>query len=179
VPAAAPTFAAAPTIESERLVLRGHRPDDLDACAAMWGDPAITRHIGGRPFSREETWFKILRYAGHWALCGFGYWVVIERDSGRLVGEVGIADFKRDLAPPLEGAPEVGGALARWAHGQGFATEAVGAALAWGERHLGRRRLVCLIEPANHASIRVADKCGFRPVHRTLYKGEPTIVFAR
>jgi RimJ/RimL family protein N-acetyltransferase len=179
VPAAAPTFAAAPTIESERLVLRGHRPDDLDACAAMWGDPAITRHIGGRPFSREETWFKILRYAGHWALCGFGYWVVIERDSGRLVGEVGIADFKRDLAPPLEGAPEVGWALARWAHGQGFATEAVGAALAWGERHLGRRRLVCLIEPANHASIRVADKCGFRPVHRTLYKGEPTIVFAR
>jgi RimJ/RimL family protein N-acetyltransferase len=45
-----------PVIETERLKLRGHRLGDFGACAAMWADPIVTRHIGGRPFSEEESW---------------------------------------------------------------------------------------------------------------------------
>src|SRR4029077_6257721 len=63
-----------PVIETERLKMRGHRLADLNDCAAMWADPIVTRHIGGRPFSEEETWARFLRYAGHWSLMGFGYW---------------------------------------------------------------------------------------------------------
>ena len=58
----------APALETERMRLRAHRLEDLDACVAMWADPIVTRHIGGKPFTREETWSKIMRYAGHWAL---------------------------------------------------------------------------------------------------------------
>jgi len=169
----------APTLETERLVLRGHRMDDFDDSAAMWGDPAVTRHIGGKPSTREEAWTRFLRYLGHWAAMGFGYWVVRERASGRFVGEVGFADYKRDIQPSLEGAMEIGWVLSPSAHGRGFATEAAGAALDWAAARFASARIACLIDPGNGASIRVAEKLGFKEIGRTTYKGDPTIVFER
>jgi len=145
----------------------------------MWGDAEVTRYIGGRPFPPDEVWTKVLRYIGHWALLGFGFWVIREQATGRFVGEVGFADFKRDIQPSLEGSVEIGWALAPWAHGKGFATEAVQGALGWGARHLAGRRTVCLISPENVASIRVAQKCGYREFHRGTYKGAPTLLFER
>ncbi|MCC6997419.1 MAG: GNAT family N-acetyltransferase [Deltaproteobacteria bacterium] len=168
-----------PTLETARLRLRAHRVDDLPACIAMWGDPVVTRHIGGRPFTREETWGRVLRYAGHWALLGFGYWVIEELASRRFVGEIGFSDFKRDLAMDLGGAPEIGWALATGAHGQGYATEAVRAALAWAELRFPTPRTVCLIDPDNLASLRVAEKCGYRELARVTYKGLPTLLLER
>jgi RimJ/RimL family protein N-acetyltransferase len=167
----------APRLTTDRLELRAHRLDDFEACTELWTDPIVTRHIGRQPQSAETVWSRILRYAGHWSLLGFGYWVVEERSSGRFVGEIGFADFKRDITPSLEGLPEVGWVLAPWAHGVGFATEAVRAALAWGDQRF--TQTVCLISPENTASIRVGEKCGYRESERTMYKGEPTIVYRR
>jgi RimJ/RimL family protein N-acetyltransferase len=174
-----PFPAAIPALDTSRLTLRGHTVTDFDDCAAMWADSAVTRHIGGSPSTPEQVWARLLRYAGLWTLLGYGYWVVRERGSGRFVGEVGLADFRRDLSPALDGAPEAGWVLAPWAHGRGYATEAVQAALAWGDAHLGRGRTVCLIAPDNAASIRVAEKCGFRSAARTTYQGADTLVFER
>ena len=108
---------ATPRIETGRLVLRGHRIEDLGDCAEMWGDPDVTRYIGGKPFSREEVWSKILRYAGHWSLLGFGYWVIADRNSGRFLGEAGFADFKRQIEPELRGP--AGDRLGPGIHGPG------------------------------------------------------------
>jgi RimJ/RimL family protein N-acetyltransferase len=163
-----------PVLETARLTLRGHSLEDLDDCAAMWGDPVVAKHIGGRAFSREETWRKILGYAGHWSLMEFGYWVVQEKASGRFVGEVGFAEFKRDLQPSIEGTPEAGWVLSPWAHGKGFATESVRAALVW----LGKPT-VCLIDPANVASLGVAGKCGYAEYARSLYHGGAVILLRR
>ena len=168
-----------PTIETARLRLRGHRVEDLGDCAAMWGDPAVVRHISGRPSSAEDSWGRILRYAGLWSLLGYGYWAVEETASGRFVGDVGFADFKRAVQPSFAGAPEIGWVLATWAHGRGFATEAVRAAVAWGDRHFGAARTVCMIAPENAASIGVAEKCGYREYARAVYKGDPAILFER
>jgi len=168
-----------PGIDTERLTLRGHTRADYEESAAMWGDPLVTLHIGGRPSTAEEAWARVLRYGGLWALLGFGYWVVRERESGRFVGEVGFADFRREVTPSLDGAPEAGWALAPWAHGHGYATESVRAALAWGDAHLFAPRTVCMIGPENAGSIRVAEKCGFREHARATYKGEETLLFQR
>jgi RimJ/RimL family protein N-acetyltransferase len=170
---------SAPPIDTARLTLRGHKAGDIDESAALWADPMVVRHIGGRPFSREESWTRLLRYAGHWALLGFGYWVVRERSSGRFVGEVGLADYRRDLVPAIEGTPEAGWVLAPWAHGQGFAGEALGAALAWIDGVFRAPRTVCIIDPGNAASLRVAARAGYRELVRTAYKGEPTILHER
>ena len=172
-------FSAAPTLDTERLSLRGHGLEDFADSAALWGDPAVTRYITGKPSTQEETWARLLRYVGHWALLGFGYWVVREKATGRFVGEVGLADFKRELTPSIAGAHEAGWVIAPWAHGKGYATEAVRAALTWSEAHFGAKRTVCIIAPENAASLRVAAKCDFTEVTRTTYKGEPTILFER
>src|SRR5271170_908969 len=168
-----------PVIETKRLILRGHRLDDFSDCAAMWSDPIVTRFIGGKPFSEEETWARLLRYAGHWSLMGFGYWAIEEKDSHSFIGELGFADFKRDIEPSIKGMPELGWVLASRVHGKGYATEAVRAVVSWGETHFGSARIFCLINPENLASIRVAEKCGFQEFRHTTYKGRPTTMLAR
>ena len=129
-----------PTIETGRLLLRGYRLDDFTACAALWADPYVTRFIGGRPLSAEESWARLLRYAGHWGLLGFGYWVIEEKSSGEFVGELGFADWKREIEPAIQ-VPEAGWVLATEAHGKGYATEALPrAALAWAGRSFPCRK---------------------------------------
>jgi RimJ/RimL family protein N-acetyltransferase len=148
-----------PIIETERLKLRGHCLADFAASSAMWADPVVTRHIGGRPLSKEESWSRLLRYVGHWALLGFGSWVVEEKATGSFVGELGFADYKRDVEPSLKDTPEIGWIFAVQFHGKGYATEAVRAAVAWGDAHFGAAPTACIIDPENLASIRVAEKC--------------------
>ena len=169
----------APVLTTERLVLRGHTVADLERSAAMWCEPLVYRHISGKPATREEAWSRLLRYAGLWAHLGFGYWLVEERDTGRFVGEVGFANFHREVEPSLGDALEVGWVLHPSAHGRGLATEAVRHAFGWADRQLGPRRSVCLIAPANAGSLRVAEKCGFAEFARTTYKGQPTVLLDR
>lgn len=168
-----------PVIETERLTMRCHRVDDFIDCAAMWADPGVTRYIGGKPFSGEEVWARLLRYVGHWTLLGFGFWAVEEKATGGFVGEVGFADFKRDMEPSLEGMPELGWVLTPRAQGKGYATEAVRAAVEWGDVRFGSTRTVCLIDPENRPSLRVAQKGGYQEFQRTTYKGQPTIMLTR
>jgi len=62
-------------------------------------------------------------------------------------------------------------------HGKGYATEGVRAALAWADEHLRTERTVCLINPDNAASIRVAEKAGYDQTHRTTFNKAPTLMF--
>jgi RimJ/RimL family protein N-acetyltransferase len=167
------------TIITERLVMRPPRRDDFEDSATMWGDPDVVRHISVNPATREDAWARILRNVGHWGLQGFGVWMVRERDTGRFVGEVGMFDFKRTLKPSFDGAQEMGWALSPWAQGQGFATEAVTAAIAWSEDRFRGARIVCMIAPANQPSLRVAEKCGFREYARTMYKESGVVLLER
>jgi RimJ/RimL family protein N-acetyltransferase len=168
-----------PILETERLKLRGHRLDDFKPCATMWADTEVTRFVGGKPLSEEESWRRLLGYVGHWSLLGFGYWVAEEKATGNFVGEIGFADYKRDLEPSLKGVPEIGWVLASQAHGRGYATEAVRAAVAWGDANFESARTACIIAPENLASVRVAVKCGYREFARATYKGRPTVMYVR
>jgi RimJ/RimL family protein N-acetyltransferase len=170
---------SAARIETERLMLRGHTLGDFDAMAAMRADPAVTRHIGGRPSTREESWGRLMRYAGHWALHGFGFWAIEEKATGAFAGELGFADFRREIEPPLGPAPEMGWALAARFHGRGYASEALAAALIWGRARFGPVRTVCIIAPDNPASIRTAEATGFRAYADTLHHDAPTRLFER
>jgi RimJ/RimL family protein N-acetyltransferase len=153
----------APTLETARLVLRGHRRDDFDACAAMWGDAEVARFIGGSPSTPQESWFRMLRYAGFWTLLGFGYWAVIDRSTGAFLGEAGFADFQRGV-PLLDGVPEIGWAFTPSAWGRGIATETVQAVLAWSDVSLDAPEVRCIIDSLNVASMRVARKVGFSAI---------------
>ncbi len=173
-----PDIKQAPVIETERVILRPHRIEDFDAYQAMWADPGVTRFIGGRAHSREESWVRFLRHAGTWSFLGYGYWAIEAKASGALVGEVGFQDMKRDIEPSIEGVPEAGWALAPAFHGLGLATEVVSRATAWIDANVGGRT-VCIIAPENAPSIKVAMKCGYRQRVETSYHGSPSIMFER
>lgn len=166
-----------PTLKTARLTLRAPALTDFDACMAMWNEPAVTRFINGRGSTSEEVWSRLLRYIGHWAVFDYGFWIVEDSASGMLLGEVGFGDFHREMEPSFGDTPEMGWVLASVAHGRGVATEAVGAALGWADQRFPRTG--CIIAPANTPSLRVAEKVGFRETLRTIYKGEPTVMFER
>jgi RimJ/RimL family protein N-acetyltransferase len=97
---------------------------------------------------------------------------------------MGFSDWKREIVPSLKGVPEIGWVLATRVRGKGYATEAVRAAIAWGDSHIvsaqpNLGQTVCIIHPEHARSIRVAEKCGFKEILRTTYKAEPAILFAR
>jgi RimJ/RimL family protein N-acetyltransferase len=168
-----------PTLETERLTLRGHRSGDFAEAFAMWSDPLVTRHIGGKPSSKQQTWMRMLTYNGHWSFLGFGYWAIQEKATGRFVGDIGFADFRRATVAEMSDVPEMGWALAPAFHGRGFATEAALAVVAWADRHFESPRTVCMIDCENVASVRVAEKCGYRTFERTAVDDRPTLFLER
>jgi RimJ/RimL family protein N-acetyltransferase len=174
-----PSNGVAPVIETERLRLRPHQTDDLADCVAMWSDPAVVRYTLGEPSPPQRTWIRILAYRGHWAMLSYGYWAVEERASGHYVGELGFADFKRDIVPSIAGLPELGWALLPQFHGKGYATEALRAVVAWGDDHFAQRRTVCIIHRDNHRSFRVAEKLGYKPIFSATGSVESNTILAR
>jgi RimJ/RimL family protein N-acetyltransferase len=169
----------APVLETARLILRPHRQEDLEAQAKALGDPDVVRHLGGTPFSREDTWRRLLCAPGLWNLLGYGYWVIAARDNGRYLGQLGFADFKREMIPGIEGLPEMGWIFTPAAQGQGYATEAGLAALAWADEVLRAPEITAIIDAKNAPSIRVAEKCGFNENEPATYRGEPILLFRR
>lgn len=167
----------APVLRTDRLTLSPPVAADLDDMAAMWADPAVYAALTGRAFSREEAWHRLLRYVGHWQVAGYGHWVVRETVTGLYLGEVGIMDSRRDTAPGFEGVPEVGWALMGRAQGQGFAGEALAALFGWADARLPRT--VCVIDPANAASLRLAERMGYRVYAEGSYKERATLFLER
>ncbi|WP_299750179.1 GNAT family N-acetyltransferase [uncultured Tateyamaria sp.] len=142
----------APTLETERLILRVPELSDFDALAAFYASPRSS-FVGG-PQSRELSWRALALEAGHWVLRGFGRWTLIEKTTNTPVGIVG-------LWHP-EGFPEreLGWDLFDGATGKGYATEAAIAARSYAYDTLGWTTLTSLIAIDNEGSRRVAERLG-------------------
>jgi RimJ/RimL family protein N-acetyltransferase len=163
---------AAPTLQTERLVLRMFRDDDLDAYAPICADPEVMRHLGeGKTLTRAEAWRQIAMIVGHWQLRGYGLWAVEERATGELVGRIGF--FNPEGWPGFE----LGWVLRRAAWGKGYATEGARRALAHAFTEMGREHVISLIYPANTASIRVAERLGEALERRTELYGHEVLVY--
>ena len=167
-----------PIIETERLILRGFRREDFAAVFELWSDPRTVQLMGMKPMTEEDCWAKFLRSFGAWEVNGFGFWAIEEKSSGRFVGEAGFLNAKRAIDPPLP-VPEMGWSFSSAVHGRGYATEAVAAAIPWGEQHFGRVRFSAIIGHENEPSLKLAHKFAFGEVARVTYKEHPTIVLYR
>jgi len=168
-----------PRITTKRLTLREHRATDFDASLEMWSDENVVRHIGGVPSSAADAWSRLLRYGGLWRFLGYGYWVVEDRATGRFVGEIGFADFKRDIGKDFDGMPEAGWVISpNWA-GRGYATEAMRAGLEWFDQAMPGSESFCMIAPANETSTKVARKLGYAPERQITYKDSPVEIHLR
>lgn len=142
----------------------------------MWAHPAVVTHFGGKPFDREDSWNRLLRYVGHWQLMEYGMWAVTLRGDDQHIGDVGFLHGERTGVPPF-GCPEAAWSFHPDAQGQGYAGEAVACALEWADTRFDRT--VAMINPGNAASIAVARRCGFGIFGETTYKAQPIGLWER
>ncbi len=152
-------MADVPILKTERLVLRAYRREDFGAMAAMWSDPEMVRFIGtGQPLGEDVVWGRLQKSAGAWPILGYGFWVIEHAATGRMIGEAG---FLERLAPGKGAStPEAGWALETSMRGQGYASEAVAAVLAWGDQRF--QRTICVISAENTRSVALARRLGYR-----------------
>jgi RimJ/RimL family protein N-acetyltransferase len=146
-----------PVIETERLTLRRWRDADIAPNTAMLGDAASARFItaDGKPVTDALAgWRNAAIMAGHWALHGFGMFVVEEKQSGRFVGRVG------PWLPPSWPGFEVGWGIASEFRGKGYAVEAARAAIDWSFARFELDQIIHCIDRENTASQSVARKLG-------------------
>jgi ribosomal-protein-alanine N-acetyltransferase len=150
-------------LQTERLALRTWSPDDAEEGFRIWGDKDVMRYVGtGRPnASAEETRAWLARMAAHHEQHGFGFWAVVEKATGWLIGNCGMG-YQRDGGLPIE----FGYTLARSHWSRGLATEAGCACLRYAFEELRLPELFASVDSRNVASIRVLEKLGF------VYQGE-------
>jgi RimJ/RimL family protein N-acetyltransferase len=170
---------SAPTLETERLWLRGFREDDLPAHAAILGDPVVMKHFGGHGFNREESWRRLLGGVGLWQVQGTGLLAAERKTDGKMIGHVGLFDYHREIEPSIEGRPELGYIFAAEVHGQGLAREACDALLAWADHTLDADEIVAIISIGNDPSIKLAERLGFERQPDGVYRDEPISIWRR
>ena len=170
---------SAPRLETERLVLRAWRKHDFRHNHAIVGDDEVMRFVGGKGLSEEECWRRMAASVGMWDLLGFGGWAVVRRSDERIVGMISLFNAWRALEPEFGEDPEMGWIFATETHGRGLAGEACRAVLAWADEHLAGRPVWAIIAPDNQASLKLADKLGFKRLQDSFYNGEPTAVLRR
>jgi RimJ/RimL family protein N-acetyltransferase len=159
-------------LETERLILRMFRQEDFAPYARICADAEVMRYLGeGKALEGWEAWRQMATILGHWQLRGYGLWAVEERETGHLVGRIGL--FNPEGWPGLE----VGWVLGRAYWGKGYATEGARRALGYAFRELNLPHVISLIQPENHSSIRVAERIGEKLEGKTQLFGHEVLVY--
>jgi RimJ/RimL family protein N-acetyltransferase len=158
---------------TRRLVFREMTVDDLDAMAALLGDPNVMRYYP-RPKGRGEALAWINWNRSLYQQEGFGLWMIELRDTGEFVGDCGLT------LQEVEGVVdvEVGYHVRAEMQGRGYATEAAAACRDHARDVLHRGRLIAIINPVNVPSQRVAIKIGLVHERDATYYGLPARIYA-
>jgi ribosomal-protein-alanine N-acetyltransferase len=162
-------------LETHRLILRRLLPNDLDSLFALYSDPEIRRYFPEGTLTYAETreeleWFL----NGHPTHPELGLWATLHKQTGEFIGRCGLLPWTIEQRPEVE----VAYLLAKTYWGQGLGTEAAQAILHYGFQQLHLSRLICLIDPGNQASSKVARKIGMTLEKELELDGEPTLIYS-
>jgi len=160
-------------LETPRLVLRELTLDDLEFVAGMLAHPDVM-HFWPRPYTHAEAADWIGRHQERYARDGFGYWLALDKASGRPIGQAGL------LRQELDGVVEtgVGYILHRPFWGKGYATEAAVGCRDHAFEKLGKLRVTATVRPENLPSRRVAERIGLKFERMTTWAGMPHMLYA-
>jgi RimJ/RimL family protein N-acetyltransferase len=146
-----------PVLETERVVLRRWRAEDLEPLAELNADPEVMEHFPAT-LSRAEVALLIARLEAGFERDGYGFWALTLRPGGELAGLAGLSPVPHDI--PLAPAVEIGWRLAREQWGRGIAQEAARASAAYGFEQLGLEEIVAYTAADNARSRRLMERLG-------------------
>lgn len=167
-------------LTTERLELWHPQASDLDSLNAINTDPRTLTYLGNWSPDRADTFARLTRNAGSWALWGYGTFMVRRRGLPQIVANIGVFRSYRGFAHGLDDVPEAGWIVHPDHWGQGIASEAMNAVMPWFDEVHGRQRVACMIEAGHLASERVAAQLGFKEYTRHQQEGErPLVLYER
>ena len=155
-----------PEIETARLLLRMFSQDDLDDLSRLYADADVMRYLSGHPLTREEASGWLNYFLAGWQNYGFGWWAVVQKKSGELIGHCGLQFLH--VTPEVE--VTYGLAKAYWR--MGLASEAARACLRYGFEQLKLDRILALADPGNVRSHLVMERVGMRYLKTEYYKDD-------
>ncbi|MFO1372407.1 MAG: GNAT family N-acetyltransferase [Candidatus Competibacteraceae bacterium] len=159
-------------LESEHLCLCELGPSDLSFTTILLGDPVVMRYWP-RPYTREEALEWLRQQQVGYSRDGYGYWLAVEKVSGRPIGQVGL--LRQEVESYMD--VSLGYILHHPFWRRGFATEAAAACLKYAFTQLDRSRVIALMRPENLPSQGVARKLGMVQKRLILYKGLPHLLY--
>ncbi len=164
-------------LKTERLGFGYWSSEDLPLAQALWGDPEVSRFLGG-PFTEEQIRQRLERHMALMRDYNVQYWPVFLIETGDHVGCGGLQPYRTD-----EGIYELGFHLHRAYWGRGMAEEAARAVIRFAFESLGLETLFAGHHPENAASRRVLGKLGFQYAGEEVYPPsgilEPTYFLRR
>ena len=142
-------------METERLLIRRITRKDMDALLAIMGKPEVM-YAWEHGFTKKDVRKWINRQLTRYRKDGFGYFAVILKESGKLIGQAGL------MKSAINGneAVELGYILDNTYWHNGYGTEAARACLEYAFGELELKTVCCSIRSENVASIRVAERLG-------------------
>jgi ribosomal-protein-alanine N-acetyltransferase len=163
-------------LETERLILRRLLPEDLDDLFALYRDPEIRRYFPEGTLTYEETQEELEWFLnGHPEHPELGLWATIHKETNQFIGRCGLLPWTIDGQYDVEVAYLLSKAYWR----QGLGTEVARAILNYGFEQLRLSRLICLIDPDNQASIKVAQNIGMTLEKMSQDESGSFLVYAR
>ena len=167
-------------LETKRLLLRHFVPEDTDALFTLYRDPEIRRYFSEGTLTYEETKEVVERFlGGHPAHPELGLWATLHKEMNTLIGRCGL------LPQTIEGHLEVEVSYlldkAYWGSllGQGLATEAAQGIVHYAFESLNLSRLICMIDPDNGASLKVARNIGMSLEREMEDEHGPFLLYSR
>ena len=172
-------LSAAPRLVTERLELRLPVAADLKPMAAIVAHGETARFLGPS-FDFADHFMRFSRNAGSWMLYGYGGFIVRLRGDEQVIGTCGVFHSWRGLGDDYDDVPEAAWILRHDQTARGIGYEAMRAVLDWFDGAHGPRRVVCMTAPDNAASVRLAEKLGFRPLRNAVMpEGDAVRLFER
>lgn len=163
------TLTGIPVIQTERLILRAPRESDHPAMVAFYASDR-SRFVGG-PCDAFDAWGRLMAGLGHWALRGYGWWVVEERATGAVAGRLGVG-FSHGWDEP-----ELGWHIYEGFEGRGLAMEGALAARHHANTVWGMGPLISYIVPENTRSRALAERMGATVEREGVVVGHPCLVY--
>jgi RimJ/RimL family protein N-acetyltransferase len=159
-------------IETERLLLRDWRAEDVEPFHRHLNTAAVMRWLGGT-MSRDQHDSIVLERFMEWQETrGFTLWAVERKADGELLGFCGIK-ISDEPGSRVNGAHEIAWRLREDSWGQGYAKEAAFAALGHAFKALGAERVVALTVPGNRRSWGLMERLGMRRRADLDFEGAP------
>ena len=163
-----------PTLTVGDIMLRTPEADDLEHLFHLTEPATVRAFLGSFTPTMEDSFARLLRNAGCWALYGTGTFIAIHQPTGKLVGTLGMFHSYRGLGADFDNQVEAGWIIAEPFWGQGLATQLMRAILAWFDQTHGVKRTVCMIEEGHGASDAIARKLGYQPYRTATFPGSET-----